>query len=482
MGNQAELFKSYLAFVRRALSRNWIGSAILLITVVAMTIAVAKFWPRTYHCEARLMAEGNDALAGHGAWTSPSLRSASSVLTRHETLESIIKSTDLVHLNAARRPPILQLKDRIMEKLGGKMSDEDAAHALVWTLEQKAYIDATDQYAVIGFDWSDAQTSAMLVQAGLDKVLEARHTAEISGIAEYISILESHASTLRNEVETLAAQVQKARADKRAEAKQRIKQARENEPAAPIVRRPAFSAPKPTEDAPNTLASIEEKRRALNELETTRQRRLSDLQAKYDELKTRYTPAHPVMEDLQQQINILSHESAQATQLKSELRDLESQNQKRANSVAVAGSLAGSGVRASASADNQLPEDIVNLLNNMGDDDIDPALGAQFGYALSKFSTLRTQISEARIDLDTAQAAFTRRYKVVAPPEVPGKPIKPKVPVILGVGVFLGLVLALLLAIGRELRRGKIVERWQVQELALPVLAELQFPPSSPNE
>jgi hypothetical protein len=39
------------------------------------------------------------------------------------------------------------------------------------------------------------------------------------------------------------------------------------------------------------------------------------------------------------------------------------------------------------------------------------------------------------------------------------------------------LLLALLVALLAELRTGTIVERWQVQRLRLPVLAEVKLPP-----
>ncbi|HVW26968.1 MAG TPA: hypothetical protein VHC69_16485 [Polyangiaceae bacterium] len=485
-GIPAELLKSYLAFAKRALARNWLASAAILVAVVAMTIVVAKYWPRTYHCEAKLMVEINDALIGHGGTQNnvASLRGAANVISRHENLEAIIKHTDLVHLSASRRPPILKLKDRIIEKVFGKISDEDAARAMVWTLESKLFADATDQQLVIGADWGDPETATVIVQNALDNYLESRHTAEISSIAEYISILEGHANDLKNEVESLAKQVQDARMQRRAEVKAKLKEDHAVEAPPPVVRRPVVQIQRESEDSIATRAAIEAKKQAITDLEGVRQRKLLELQSKYDELKTRYTPAHPVMEDLQQQINALSHEAPQVAALKSELHDLEQQEEKRTTNIAVGGAIAGSGVRSGAlPTDVQLPDDVVNLLNSARpDDDTDPALGAQFGYAVAKFSTLRTQISEARIELDTAQAAFTRRYKVVSAPEVPNKPIKPKVPVIIGVGVFLGLALGALMGIGLELRRGKIVERWQIQELALPVLAELQFPPSSSNE
>ena len=83
------------------------------------------------------------------------------------------------------------------------------------------------------------------------------------------------------------------------------------------------------------------------------------------------------------------------------------------------------------------------------------------------------------MELDTAQVAFEHRYQIIVPAEVPNTPIKPKPLVILGAGVGISLLLALLLPILAELRRGVIVERWQVTQMQLPVLAELRLPPRS---
>jgi hypothetical protein len=120
-----------------------------------------------------------------------------------------------------------------------------------------------------------------------------------------------------------------------------------------------------------------------------------------------------------------------------------------------------------------LPGDIVGLLD---DRNVDPALSAQLYGAIAKYSTLRDDIRSGRIQLDTAQAAFHHRYKIVVPADAPGSPIKPKIRVILSAGFAASLLLALLLPILAELRTGIIIERWQVSQLKIPVLAELKLP------
>ena len=46
-------------------------------------------------------------------------------------------------------------------------------------------------------EWADGWTAARIVEAAQQNFLETRHVAEISTIAEYIAILEGHATTLR---------------------------------------------------------------------------------------------------------------------------------------------------------------------------------------------------------------------------------------------------------------------------------------------
>jgi hypothetical protein len=94
-----------------------------------------------------------------------------------------------------------------------------------------------------------------------------------------------------------------------------------------------------------------------------------------------------------------------------------------------------------------------------------------------QFGSLRDDIRSARINLDTAQAAFNHRYKVIVPAAAPSKPTKPKPALILIGGILASLIVALLLPILAELRKGKLVARWQVQTVALPILAELKLPP-----
>jgi len=485
-GLPTEMILSYLAFGKRSiLKRKWLVLFIFS-SLSALVVAIATVLPRTYHCEARLMAQRSQNLFVRGDdYNNDALKGAGDVVLRHENLTAIVKQTNLVKLNAERRPPIIKVRDNAMAAIRGPITEKDQIGALVWTLETKLTAAVENSALTIGADWYDPQTSADLVQAALDNFLETRHVAEISTGTEFISILEGHASRLRTEVETIAAQIRTLKDDKRKEKLARVKAAGGIEkPGAAVSSAPRRIAPvrRPGEDeeTASLRASLEAKQRAYADLEDGRKRRLSELQSKLSDLLQKYTSAHPQVMDARQNIAALSQESSQASEVKAEIRNLESELKRKmvARDGAV-GALAvgGSVTRDSAAPVEPLPSDIMSLLED-SEEDLDPAVSAQFRYAVDKYASIRGQISSARVDLDTAQAAFKYRYNIVVPPEVPTKPTKPKIPLIIGGGIFAALIVALLSALGLELKAGKIVETWQVQQMALPLLAELRFPPA----
>jgi hypothetical protein len=482
-GLRTDLLASYLAFGIRAVSRRRYLVAAVFLSVIGLTVAVVALWPRTYRCESKLMIAQNRVLETRGDDWNEAFRGAGDVILRRENLEAIIKQADLVRLWNERRVFVLRLKDAVMEKVRGKPTEKEVMEGLVWTLGNKLSAENVAAALTITAEWPDAETASRIVQAAEDNFLESRHVTEVSTYSEYISILESHAETIRSEVDTIAAQIRKLRGEKVAAAETRAG-AKASTALLPVMRRaiPRAAAEPVDEELPRMKADVEAKKRAIAELEDLRTRRLMESQAKLAELQTRYTSAHPAVLDAQQTILSLSRESPQVTALRGELRDLEGRVQHQAVAdQAATGSGTGyltTTAAGAAPAPGLLPTEIMSLMEETSDD-LDPAVAAQLRYAVDKYSALRSQISSARIDLDTAQAAFKHRYKIVVPPEVPQKALKPKIPLIVGAGIASAIFLALLVAIAAELRSGRIVERWQVQQLALPVLAELQFPPRS---
>jgi hypothetical protein len=368
---------------------------------------------------------------------------------------------------------------------------------LVATLESKLMVNAGDTTMTIGVDWHEPTMAAKLVVATEQQFLETRHYAEVGTLAEYIQILEGHAQDLRQEIDEIADQIHKLASDRGRPANVAPTPA----PAAsdskvvppPLRRPPVRSRLVLDEELPRLKMQLEEKKKTFAQLDDDHKRRLRELQLKLTEAKLRYTPAHPIVVDLEKQVAAMSEETPEMQALRGSIEQLEAEIKERTNaSIAgssprpefIPGGAAAPGGQAPAGQPEPpqagpLPADITQLQNSA--DSIDPAIAAQFRYAVAKYTTLRDQISTARIDLDAAQAAFKYRYQVLTPADVPNRAIKPKVPLIVAAGLIGGLLLALLLPIGLELKRGKIVERWQVAQIPLPILAELRFPPHSPE-
>jgi hypothetical protein len=97
--------------------------------------------------------------------------------------------------------------------------------------------------------------------------------------------------------------------------------------------------------------------------------------------------------------------------------------------------------------------------------------------ASAKYEDLLMRIDSARIEQDTARAAFKYRYSVVRPASVPKKPEKPSVPVVIGAAFVLALLVGLLAGSLRDWSSGRLVESWQVEHsLGLAVLSEVKTP------
>jgi uncharacterized protein involved in exopolysaccharide biosynthesis len=95
--------------------------------------------------------------------------------------------------------------------------------------------------------------------------------------------------------------------------------------------------------------------------------------------------------------------------------------------------------------------------------------------AVSAYGDLLDRLDGARIELETARAAFKYRYRVLDPVKVPKKPAKPNVPIFLVGGLILAALLGVAAAVLTDLGGGRVLEAWQVErQLGLPVLAAIK--------
>src|SRR5712692_5403295 len=106
-----------------------------------------------------------------------------------------------------------------------------------------------------------------------------------------------------------------------------------------------------------------------------------------------------------------------------------------------------------------IPADLFRGLGPLEDSSVEYAR-AQLRYTAQEYAAMRDRIDHARIDLDTARAAFKYRYSVVTPPQVPRGPIKPKAPLVMAAALLAGLFLALFATTLSDFRAGVVLKRW----------------------
>jgi len=463
--------KDYVGFVFGSLRRHrrlWIGGAVLA-SVLALTLV--RMLPRTYNVQTKLLAQRNQIMAQLGNphraiqfdSDAPTRAAFETVLSR-DNLVALIKQTKLVEHWETHRIPLLRFKDLIFQVLRGKLSDEEKLDAMVGTLEKRLFVVTNEGTITIGIDWPDAQMAHQLVETAQQNFLEQRHVSEVNAISEAISILETHASQAQVAIEDAMAEVQKV-----AEAK---RTARAIRPAStPREATTTAGGETPAQELAQLKFLIRSKRRAIADLEEFRSRRLTELQAQMAEQKVIYSANHPAVLDTDQRIAAMQLDSPQIQALKKDEEQLLAEYRARGGKDPNSSS-EGSGSR--ASADTLAAEFTMGAMTL--DDPVVTVARDQLRIATAKYHDLMMRIDGAKIELDTARAAFKFRYSVVSPPQIPKKPIKPNIAMLSVAGVLASFVFGIFAVVVLDLWRGKLLERWQVERrLKIPVLGDVEL-------
>ena len=480
-GLQADLFdygllKDYLGFVFGGVRRHPALASGVFTGVAVVSIAMALLMPKTFHVETKILAQRNQVMASLGNPhrsipfdSDAPTRAAQETVLRRDNLVSLVKQTNLLDQWDATRAPILRFKDAVLNAVAGPPDDADRLDAMLGLLEKRLKVTTDNTTVTIAIDWPTAQLAYQLVEAAQQNFLEARHVSEVSAIAEAISILEMHASTVHDTIDEALQQVQSLHDGKR-------KAPGPAAPLGPVAPKPvAAAAPKGPEINEHELAQLKfilkGKRRAIADLEEFRGRRLTELNAALAEQKVMYSDQHPVILDTRQRISSLQQESPQITALKHDEAELVAEYTRKGGRDPDALIEPRAPVARSRATELEVAAPSRSL---EGDPAMDYAQG-QLKMATSNYEELMMRIDAAKIELDTARAAFKYRYSVVNPAQLPKKPLKPNVPVLIFAGLLAAALTALFAGTATEVWKGRIVERWQVERtLGLPVLAEVK--------
>jgi hypothetical protein len=220
--------------------------------------------------------------------------------------------------------------------------------------------------------------------------------------------------------------------------------------------------------------SLAAKQRALDDLESFRRHRLSEVQGRLAEQRATYTDNHPAVIDLQHAMSALSAPSPQVKVLRDEIASLQAEIKRLGGAPA-----ASAPPPAATRVPPQLPGEILRLDQELREDRDPTTVYArgQLRDAMDKYAALREKVQSSQIDLETAQAAFKYRYSVLTPAKLPKKPVTPNVPLVLIAALVAGMFGAVLTAVVVDIHRGRLVERWQIEELLdRPILGEVEVP------
>ena len=434
--------RAWTAFVWGAPRRHKRLAGGVFVTCLALAAMAVAWLPRTYRTEARILASRNVILplVGNPGRAIPMdadapTRGAAETILRRESLVALVKQTNLVERWQLARPLVLQLKDQLWARLAGPLDEETRVDALVYMLEQRLRVTTDDGIITIEVDWQDAQTAYLLVNSAQQNFLETRHALEVSTIAEAISILEGHAAELHARVEADSLALRAAREGRNAEAG--AVQAPSPVGGAVAAGRKARQ-PRESAELADLRLILAAKRRAVADLESFRQRRVGELQAQLSELKANYTAAHPQIQAIKESMESLTRDSPQLAQLRREEKELVAQLM----TAAGANALEDPSALAAPTPAPVLVREYRARPARQGDDDTAETMRMRVNLAIQKYEGLLDRIESARIELDTARAAFKYRYTVVRPAEVSKKPAKPNITLVLLSGPLLGLILA----------------------------------------
>ena len=429
--------------------------------------------PRHYVVYTVLLAAKNNVMPALGNPRRPAAaesdaptRLAVEAVMRRENLVAIIRETNLMAVQDKLRSPLGKAVSFLTERvIGKKPTDDDRLKMVIGLLQSRMYVRPEQEGTVtIGVDWPDPQSAFLLVQAAQENFIEQRHAQEAAMIGESIAILQGHVVESQGQMQDALGALKRARPD--------IVIPDHATPAAAKKVTPAQQAQQAQIQTLQT--QLQNKQRTITDLETSRAQDLVKLQTTLADMRRTYGPAYPQVLSTEERIKTLQTESPLVASLKQEEVSLQ-------NQLASLGATNDAAPVASLSDANFARQMLDRMTRARADSADNPEVvyaQSRLKMATNDYEDYLQRLEDAKIELETARAGFKYRFSVVTPAEVPKKPMKPKVPLLIAGGLFLGLAFAVFAATALDFISGRVVEKWQVQrQVGLPILATVPREP-----
>ena len=296
---------------------------VTMASVMALGAVLGSRWKPTYQAEGSILVQRNVTLPNFADPSHPTQGSdfdpvagAPEAIKGHENLVSIASQT---HLTSKFRMPRGAPGE-------APMSEEDKLEIIAKIVDSRLAISCDGGIVAFAASWTDPQTAYDLVSAAIHNFLEARNAAEVSIILDAISLLEDHAQSEREGIDTAM--------DEFIRLKDGWSAGGVPAPMIPgMVNRPRFIGAAPD---PDLARRIEEKKQQIREAEDERRRQLGELKTQMAGLLGTFTPSYPPVIALQRKIDALSEDPANLVALKNAERGLLGELSAKAAARAVA--------------------------------------------------------------------------------------------------------------------------------------------------
>jgi len=428
-----EFWRAAVTVVRAALRRSRLMIALVTLVFTAAGVVAAKFTPQSFSTDARLLVRRADLMPAlaHPRRSVPSgsdslTQSAGDFVRDRQALRAIVERYDLVTRWERDRAPLLKLKDALLTRLRGPVPQADRVEALVDVLSKRILVTVNGEVITVWARWSDGRTAVDIVEGATDAYLRARRRVDIDAIADTYTLLERSVEAARLDVE------------RHVEATRLVSRPRGlRVTPASLVAPPARAVDEGLRDRRTQLLAAERTAETLAAAHATTVR---TLETQLAERLSRATDRHPDVIALRRQLEQARVVPSSVTQAQADvlaLRDVTD----RASDVDASAPAAVARVAAMTPG----PAD--------ADDENTVYARALMDSAITSYQDLLDRLSNTRIELDTARAAFDYRYTVISGARLPSRPDSPNGMLLIVGALCAGLAAGVGGAILREVRQ-----------------------------
>ena len=477
---------NYLGFVYRAVRRHRRLVVFCLLASLGVATLAAVFMPRVYKISTRILTHRSlimPALASPDRSIPQSADSPTSgaveLIRSRENLENLMTDIKLEKVWDDKRGAASRLKERLFKALHLAPSASDMHEGYLKLLEERLSASVESEVVKMDVEWPDAEIALLLADGAVARFLKMRHDMELAEILETANILARNVESSRLNIEDGLKVMQKLFNRKEAELHGRQSSA-SREPTRKrrvVAMRKPVSAADADPSADDARRLWAQKQSDLSSLRRSYENRRKKSEDELAALRASLGPDHPDVRDAQRTRDSLS-------QPPPELLALQAEEAKLAERVgAMPGRDSGRMAVSSHGDGDDNTFDMVRmavsdeLFNQIEADPEIVTILAELKKRQDTHDELVRRLAGARIESETANAAFEYRYNLTMPPVFPKKYVKPNVPVLVGAGVVLGLILGCVFAVARDLFSRRILEAWQIERfVGLRVLGEIEEP------